>query len=119
MHTDQDSDKKQEFDELAGLIRSATPENTRRRLSFKVWGMSCVALLVAVAVWQQRQSKPVTEDQLVTLSNLVASASERSGLSRQRVWSVVHKKFEVRRASQIRQADFESAVVYLTAYPAP
>lgn len=75
-------------------------------------------LLAFASIWQYRNTRPITPEQLATLSNLVAATSAHSSLSRQKIWSNLHKRFEVRRASQLKQSDFDAAMAYLASITA-
>lgn len=75
---------------------------------------AAVLLLAATAAaWHYHQSQPINDQQLTTLSSLVARVAEKSGSSRQKIWSALHKRFEIRRASQLQRGDFDAALGYL------
>ncbi|MBF0262954.1 MAG: hypothetical protein HQL97_14085 [Magnetococcales bacterium] len=99
---------------------SATIEHPNNSLRRRGVVIAVVVLLGCTgAAWHLHQTRTVNQDQQAVLSSLVAATSARSGLSRQRIWSSLHKRFEVRRASQLKQGDFDAAMAYLASIPAP
>jgi hypothetical protein len=93
-------------------------EQVRRRKNrdARVVAVSITVMILTVSalIWHYRQSQPITGNQIATLTNLVAQAADRTGASRQRIWSDLHHRFEIRRARQLPRADFDAALDHLT-----
>ncbi|MBF0273447.1 MAG: hypothetical protein HQL98_15465 [Magnetococcales bacterium] len=95
---------------------SSQLRDEQSRLSTRITAITAAVIFLAAtaAAWHYHQSQPINDQQLTTLSSLVAKAAEKSGSSRQKIWSNMHKRFEIRRASQLRRGDFDDALEYLT-----
>ncbi|MBF0165558.1 MAG: hypothetical protein HQM01_13840 [Magnetococcales bacterium] len=112
MQTELESQTQQDLTDMAQLMKSVSPtSNPRTQSTTRTIIMLALATLVAAGTARHvHQSQPITDQQVATLSALVDRHATRTGQSRQKVWSQVHRKYAVRRASDIKRGDFDAVM---------
>lgn len=112
----------QEMTTLLGNITDATPPpspqhpQTLPRFPRALLLTVFASMLLAVGSWHlhQQQQQPITDQQHAILTALVERTASHSGHSHQKIWSSLHKRFEIRRARHLKRGDFDDALGHLS-----
>ncbi|GAB0057352.1 hypothetical protein SIID45300_01679 [Candidatus Magnetaquicoccaceae bacterium FCR-1] len=111
----------QEMATLLGNITDATPlpspqhPQTLPHFLRALLLTAFAGVLLAVGSWPlHQQQQPITDQQHAILTALVEQVVSHSGHSHQKIWSSLHKRFEIRRARHLKRGDFDDALGYLS-----
>ncbi|MBF0185996.1 MAG: hypothetical protein HQM06_16625 [Magnetococcales bacterium] len=93
---------------------NAKPQPTTRQ-TIIIFSIILTILILALAgiVWQTHRSQPITDEQRQQLTLLADSTAERSGKTRQKVWSELKITLNIRRIQDIQKKDFDRATEWL------
>ncbi len=94
-------------------IQNKHLHRTVRTNTFLLITLAGMVLVLAGVVWQMHRSQPITTEQRQQLTLLADSAAERSGKTRQKVWSELKITLNIRRIQDITQKDFDRATEWL------
>lgn len=117
MPTQFESEQQPHLQEIASLLQSITdaPSQKTKPANNRIRYLGVVAVCLVIAsgcVWHHR-TQPITDRQHAILTALVARVVKESDQSSQKVWSGLHKRFEIRRGRHLKRGDFDAAMEYL------
>lgn len=100
------------FQALKSFVGSVT--NNKPKLRSRTPLITVLALIGMLGSgWAYHQSQPITEQQRVVLSSLVAKVAKQNEISTQKVWAKFHKRMGVTSVRQLKRWSYNSAVEYL------